>query len=389
MRILFLSHAQYITVALPKIIEQAEVLSQLGHDVTLVATSKTNKWEIETFVKNGVHYVISPSILPGKFRHGADIYDAFKRALYLAKNFDFDIIHAIDSRPSVILPALYLRNKKKIPLVLEWSDLYSDGGTISERSSKLYENTFGRIESLFETAFRKHADGATAITSFLKNKLIENGFDENNILIHRMGCLVSENKLKKKEKAREELKFSESGIIIGHLGKIYPKDHELLIESFKVILKNNSDAKLLFIGNVENNLKGSNVGVDYLGFLNRDQFNLHCNAVDFFVLPLKKNITNIARWPSKVGDYFSFAKPVVSTAISDLEEIFLSNNLGVLANDNPNDFAGAMQHLITKRENWELLGRNAYMFAKNNLDWFYISKKLIDFYLKIIETKKK
>lgn len=388
MRILFLSHAQYITVALPKIIEQAEVLSQLGHDVTLVATSKTNKWKIETFVKNGVHYVISPSILPGKFRHGADIYDAIRRSFYLTKNMDFDIIHAIDSRPSVILPALYLKKKKKIPLVLEWSDLYSGGGTISERSSKLYENTLGRIESFFETAFRKHADGATAITSFLKNKLIENGFDENKILIHRMGCLVSENKLFKKEKAREELKLSTSGITIGHLGKIYPKDHELLIESFNIIIQKNRDARLLFIGNVENNLKASNAGIDYLGFLDRDQFNLHCNAVDFFVLPLKKNITNMARWPSKVGDYFSFAKPVVSTAISDLEEIFLSNNLGLLANDNPNDFAVAMQKLINTQENWELIGGNAYMFAKNNLDWFHISKKLIDFYLTIIETKK-
>ena len=384
MRILFLTHAQYITVALPKIIEQAEVLSQLGHDITLVATSKTNKWEIETFVKNGVRYVISPSILSGKFRHGADIYDAFRRLLYLTKNQGFDIIHAIDSRPSVILPALYLRKKMKIPLVLEWSDLYSDGGTISERSSKLYGNTLGRFESFFETAFRKHADGATAITSFLKNKLIEIGFDENKILIHRMGCLVSENKLLTKEKAREELKFSDSGIIIGHLGKIYPKDHELLIESFNLILQKNSDARLLFIGNVENNLIGSNVGVDYLGFLNSVQFNLHCNAVDFFVLPLKKNIMNMARWPCKIGDYFSFAKPVVSTGISDFEEIFLSNNLGVLANDNPNDFAAAMQQLISNKENWELLGLNAYRYAKNNLDWFFISEKLMNFYNYII-----
>lgn len=89
-----------------------------------------------------------------------------------------------------------------------------------------------------------------------------------------------------------------------------------------------------------------------------------------------------------MGDYFSFAKPVVSTAISDLEEILFSKNLGVLTNDNPNDFAASMQNLINSQENWESIGRNAYTFAKNNLDLFYNPKKLIDFSLTIIETKK-
>ena len=113
LKILILSHAQYITVALPKIIEFAEALTELGHEITLVATHRTNKIETERFTKNGVEYLLSPSVLPGNLRHGADFYDAFRR-IRLLKNKNFDIIHAIDSRPSVILPALYLKKRKEV-----------------------------------------------------------------------------------------------------------------------------------------------------------------------------------------------------------------------------------------------------------------------------------
>lgn len=384
MKILFLSHAQYITVALPKIIEQAEICAGKGHDVTLVATSKKNVLKVETFTKNGVRYVISPSILPGKYRHGADVYDALRRGRYLAKYFDFDIMHAIDSRPTVILPALYLRKRKKIPLILEWSDLYSDGGTISERSSKLYGRTFGRIESFFETGFRKYADGATTITNYLKDKLIELGYDERKIYLHRMGCIVDEGKLMSKSNAREEVQLPSSEIIIGHLGKIYRKDQKLLIDAFELLRQSHDNVRLVFVGYVDKKIAAGHPAVEYVGYLNGDRFKQYCNAFDFFVLPLHKNKTNTARWPSKIGDYFSYAKPVVSTEVNDLGEIFTRNRLGVLAQDSPEAFAGGMKEMIQMRDSWELLGRNAYRFAQDALDWNIICDKLLHFYENVV-----
>lgn len=387
MKILFLTHAQYITIALPKIIEQAEVLAAMGHKVTLVATSRANVLKIETFHKNGVRYILSPSVLPGNLRHGADVYDACRRAYFIARHFDFDIIHAVDSRPAVILPALYLKKIKKVPLILEWMDLFSNGGTISERSSKLYGVTLGKIEAFFEIGFRNRADGAVALTDYLKNQLIDRGFDRDKIHLHRMGCTVDPAYLMDKRTARRALNLSPDDIIIGYIGKIYRRDYELLIDSFTLLQKMEKDARLVIIGSRIAGTKARHPAINHTGYLDEEIFNLYCNAFDFFVLPLRKNPMNTARWPSKISDYFRFAKPVVTTEVSDFKKIFNEHEIGLLSGDTPEEFSSAMDEMIRNRERWETIGRNGYIYAEENLSWFHICENLIRFYERILNNE--
>ena len=387
MKILFLTHAQYITIALPKIIEQVEVLAAMGHEVTLVATSRKNIWKMETFHKNGVRYIVSPSVLPGQWRHGADVYDACRRAYFIARHFDYDIIHAVDSRPAVILPALFLKRIKKVPLVLEWMDLFSNGGTISERSSKLYGATFGKIESFFETGFRNRADGAVALTDYLKDQLIDGGFDRDKIHLHRMGCTVDTTYLTDKRTARNDLDLSPDDVIIGYIGKIYRRDYELLINSFKLLKKMHKEVRLVIVGSRLAGTKVRHPDIVHTGYLNGEKFNLYCNAIDFFVLPLRKNPMNTARWPSKISDYFRFAKPVVTTEVSDFKKIFNEHEIGILSEDTPEAFSSAMDEMIRNRDRWETFGRNAYTYAKENLSWFHICENLIRFYERILDNE--
>ena len=385
LKVLFLSHAQYITVGLPKIIELAEHMVSKGHDVTLVATSKTKRFTLEVKKVKGVNYVLSPSVLWGKWRHGADMWDVFRRTLFFIGRHDFDIIHAIDSRPTVILPAIALSKAYHIPLVVEWSDLYSGGGTISERSSKLYQITLGKVESFFELFFRKYADGATAITSHLRKRLLELGFDERRILLHRMGCIIDDSKITTKEIARRKLGLDISKTYIGHLGRIYPSDHELLLRAFGLLSHGRQDLELLLVGGIDDRLRLPQSQVKYVGYVDEDRYNEYCNAVDFFVLPLKQSVTNVARWPSKIGDYLSFGKPVVSTKVSDFEEIFGGPEIGILSpTDGVDDFTIAMETMIRERKQWEQWGKNGLAYSKQNLDWNIITSKLIDFYMDTI-----
>jgi glycosyltransferase involved in cell wall biosynthesis len=387
MKILFLTHAQYITIALPKIIEQAEVLAGMGHEVTLVATSRKNIWKMETFYKNGVRYIISPSVLPGNWRHGADVYDAYRRAYFITRHFDYDIIHAVDSRPAVILPALFLKKVKKVPLILEWMDLFSNGGTIKERSSNLYGATIGKIESFFEMGFRNRADGAVALTSYLKNQLIDRGFDRGKIHLHRMGCTVDGTYLTEKQTARTKLNLSPGSIIIGYIGKIYKRDYALLVDSFLLLKELRSDARLVIIGSRLAGKKVQHPDIIHTGYLSEEIFNLYCNAFDFFVLPLRKNPMNTARWPSKISDYFRFAKPVVTTDVSDFKKIFSEHEIGIVSGDTPEEFSSAMDEMIRNRERWEAFGRNAYAYAKEHLSWFHICDNLIRFYERILDNE--
>ena len=388
MKILILSHAQYITVALPKIIEFAETLSGMGHEITLMVTHKTNILKAESFTHNGVHYLLSPSILPGKFRHGADFYDALRRIL-LTRKMVFDIIHAIDSRPSVILPALFLQRKHNTPLVLEWSDWFGKGGTIQERSGKLYAATVGKFESFFEERFRLRADGATAISQLLHKRLTDMGFDESLIHIHRMGCNLERFAGYDKQSSRKHLKIEDDKIIFSYFGRILPNDQALLLSAFDIFKKAvNLNVHLYFIGNVKHPDGNIPEGVEYKGLVPNDDYDHYLSATDVCLLPLKLTLANLARWPSKFVDYLAAGKPVVATNVSDFEAIFQENEIGILCNsDKDFDFAEAMVHIIDKRHDWNQLGQNGKKYAKENLSWPILTQSILQFYHKIISQK--
>ncbi|MGH7447633.1 MAG: hypothetical protein ACRELT_08735, partial [Longimicrobiales bacterium] len=61
------------------------------------------------------------------------MWNTMWRTCMLARE-QFDLIHAFDSRPVVILPALAVRGTAGAPLVLDWADWWGRGGVIGERS---------------------------------------------------------------------------------------------------------------------------------------------------------------------------------------------------------------------------------------------------------------
>lgn len=381
MKILFLSHAQYITVAFPKLMESAEVLVEMGHEVTVAVTHKKNRWRPERFTRNGVRYILSPSILPGKLRHGADLYDAFRRILLLRK-LHFDIIHAIDSRPSVILPALYLQRKIQAPLILEWSDWFGKGGTISERSGWLYNHTLGHIETMFEERFRMKADGATVVSKKLFDRLISMGFPAKKIHIHRMGCLTDRFSNLSKTKCRKELQIPSDRKMFAYFGRIFPRDLDLLISSFQSFNEKTGHKYFLYlVGDIPPPDLMVGDHIQYEGRVPDETYLLLMGAVDACLLPMHLTLANLARWPSKFTDYLAAGKPVVTTAVSDFEEIFRMNSIGILANgDEVQDFTDALTTFAEHPENWEAWGLNAKKYASDHLSWNIINQKLVSFY---------
>lgn len=381
MRILLLTHAQYVTVALPKVIEYADHLNRAGHKVTLVATSKRNRFRPERFAENGVNYLISPSLLFGKFRHGADFFDSIVRYFCL-RNERFDIIHAVDSRPTVIIPAILLKHTKGIRLVLEWSDLFGDGGTVKERSNVLYQHTFGIIETFLEKNSRRFADGHLVISKYLFNRILKMGFQRKNVKIHRMGCDINKYQGLSKEVSREFLSINPNSKIFVYLGKLYLKDHKLLVESFVSFLqKTSKDVELFIVGNNKPLRFDLPPNIHYTGWVSEEECKSYVTAADICLLPLSLTKANIARWPSKVTDYIAAGKPVISTNVGDVGEIFNSNEIGILVKDSSKDsFMKAMLDILRDEKKWNFFGRNSQVYATENLDWNILVSKAVQFY---------
>ncbi|MGH2521892.1 MAG: hypothetical protein ACRDH2_05250, partial [Anaerolineales bacterium] len=79
-------------------------LAQRGHCVTLMAMSQNARLWISQQEADGVRVIETPDLLPGSLRSGWDAWDALCRVLWL-RGRAFDLVHAFEARPVVLLPA--------------------------------------------------------------------------------------------------------------------------------------------------------------------------------------------------------------------------------------------------------------------------------------------
>ena len=388
MKILIIIHNQAGTGPFFKVREMCKAVSEKGNEVTLLCTSKNARFLFKNYVYKNIQIGETPDILWGKLRQGIDIWNTLNRLIFISKN-NYDIVHGIDCRPVVILPALFLKIFKKTKFVLSWWDLFGNGATALERSGKLYSNTLGRIESYFEEYFRKFADNATVVSNFLKTKLELLGYPSSKIELHRIGCnpvdLSGYNKLE----IRREFNFHENEILLCFVGSLFEKDKNLLISSLRRLKRKNTILpQTIIIGNTQ--IESSiceELSINLLGrvesFIDLRKILFSC---DYALIPMMISVANKARWPSKTTDYWSVGLPVISTPISDYPELFSKYDLGFLSkSDSPEDYSDAIYSAISSPKNIYQTKQNAIAnFVKNELDWKVLGQRLSNLYKKIL-----
>ena len=166
----------------------AKYLTKKKHFVTLLNTANSRKVGINEYRQNGINIVEIPDLLFGRLRSGWDLWSALNRTVYLMKNSNkFDIIHLFESRPATIHPIQIYRIFNRIPLIIDWVDWIGRGGILEVIRPKWYKYLFGNIETFYEEYFKKKAQGVTAICSKLRDRAINLGIDNCNILVLPVG----------------------------------------------------------------------------------------------------------------------------------------------------------------------------------------------------------
>lgn len=389
MNILVIIHNQSSTGPFFKVREMCVAISDVGNTVSLLCTSENARFRIKRYSYKNIQIIEAPDILWGKLRQGIDIWNIFNRLIFVTRN-NYDIVHGIDCRPVVILPALLLKYFKKTKFVLSWWDLFGHGATSTERSGKLYSKTLGMVETLFEEYFRRFADSATVVSSFLQTKLGSLGYPSSRIELHRIGCnpidLTGYNKLI----IRKEFNFDENKIILCYVGTLFEKDKNLLIDSLRMLKKNITNFPLtIIVGNTH--IKANICEELSIKLLGRIESHIDLRKIlfssDYALIPMKTSIANNARWPSKSADYWSVGLPVISTPISDYPTIFPQYNLGYLSKtDSPEDYSNAIYSAINSPKNVYQIKQNAIAdFVKNELDWTVLGQRLTNLYKNILD----
>lgn len=357
-------------------------LAERGHKITLVTTSNNSHFLLKQ--KDYHRYfreIQSPDLFSGSLRSGWDPWNTLIRLLYL-RNKKYDIVHTFESRPTVIYPALRMKSYGSL-LFMDWSDWFGKGGSVEERPNPIIRTILRPVETYFEESFRTLADGSTVICNTLKQKLLDLGVSNSNIIKLHNGVDINPNIPIRKDIARIQLNLPIKKPIIGWLGVSFYKDAVLMAKSFDKLTDLMPDFKIIIIGYFNHDLRKmvkKPENVIQTGYISEELLNLFLSSVDLFWLPLVNSNANKGRFPMKLTKYMTFSKPIIATKVGDIPLFFEENKIGIIVDDKPEDLALATITLINDALASTNYGMNARNVVEQKFCWKDLTTKLENFY---------
>ena len=351
-------------------------VARRGHDVTVVTTSARARYGVTRRNDCGVTVIEAPDLTWGRARTGWDPYNTLVRCLSAA-NGHVDIIHAFDSRPAVVLPALYLRRRTGAKLVMDWADWWGRGGTIVERTPGLSRHVIEPVETWFEERFRTEADLTTTICSPLLERVVSLGVARERTRLVPNGC-TEITRLARGE-ARGRLGIATDVPLLVHLGAAFRRDIDLMLQTFRHVREQVPRVQLVFAGSLPVALPPVD-GVRALGRVSDDDVALWLAAADACVLPMCDTVANRGRWPSKVNEYLAAGRAVAITDVGDVATWIRNRACGVVADATPAAFAEAIVDFLGSPDARAAAEANALALAQGPLAWSNIAQGVADDY---------
>jgi glycosyltransferase involved in cell wall biosynthesis len=372
----------------------AQHLVNRGHHVTLCVTADTRRFRIVTTQKGAMRVVEFPDLLWGKLRSGWDLWAYINREIYLSHYQEpCDLIHCFETRPNSIFPALNLSHRRNIPLITDWNDWFGRGGLVEVLRPLWYKIFFSWIETYFEEAYRREADGLTVISNALAERAIRLGVSPDKICRITGGTSPEIYPFRRMEDCRIHMGYSLDWPILGFCSGDSYLDSEIIIDCLAILIKKYPNIRLILTGEVKKSILkvAQRAGVfDHLiltGYLPTDMLSWCLGSADLFLLPFPSTIYNLGRWPNKIGLYMCQGRPIVTNAVGDIRPLFGENPIGLTAEYTPQDFADKCSVLLENQALSKQLGETAKRLAETSFNWNTIIASLESFYYRILSEK--
>jgi len=356
--------------------DYAKLLTDRGHEVLIMTNAPKAMFRFESYHYDGIEIVRSPDLFFGILRTGWDPINVIRRIVYL-QGRKFDLIHAFDNRPTVILPALFLSRQLRCPLISDWCDWWGRGGAIRLRKNKLLNMFFEPIETFFEEYFRKFARRLTVISEPIKSRAVGLGISPGQI--DMIPPLVNTEKIypMDKAKARQYLKLSGyQPILIFSSFVLY--DVALIAQAYRIVHSRFPKSLLLLTGRMTPAVLKlfDGLPVHNAGFVPEDELVYYYGASDICLLPLSDNLTNRVRFPHKIGHYLAAGRPVLSNPVGEVSALIKAEKVGILTDSTPESFARGITELLNQPAELEEMGIAARETAVRQLSGSAYADKL-------------
>ena len=370
----------------------ARELAARGHDVDVMCHADTERWKTKEERVEGFRIIENPDLLIGTLRQGWDPVCALRRRNFLFREAKkYDIIHCLDTRPTVILPALSYAKRYNTVIVSDWIDWWGRGGLITERRPWWYRQLFGWFEVFFEEHYRAKLHGLTAISRALVERAIALGVPRQDcIVIHGGANLKNFNPLPSQTDCKKALNLPTNSKVICFSGLDVLIDLPLALEAFEMLHRKNQNTLLFLVGPTTKDIPDSfkyliNSGkIHTTGPVPYTELKNHLPAADLFVMPYTNKVSNVGRWPNKIGDYMCVGRPTISNPIGEVKWLFEKYNIGVLADSSAEAMAAKMELLLSNKSTAKEKGNTARSVAEQTFCWPNLVGTLEDWYFKII-----
>jgi glycosyltransferase involved in cell wall biosynthesis len=361
-------------------------LNRRNYEVIMVVAGRQRRWHSVEQTVNGVRLVEAPDLAPGT---GYDLWAVAHRLLWLRKR-PFDLIHAFETRPVNILPALYARNRYRIPLITDWCDWFGRGGSVEQRPGRIVRTVLRPIETFFEERYRVGAAGTTVINSVLYGKALALGVPPERLLLLPNGANVMEIRPAHRQTVRARLGLPQEAPILGYTGALFAEDACLMAAAFDLVQAQQPAARLLLIGYTNlpvESLVATPTHVLRTGPVSSAELADYAAACDVGWLPLADNRANQGRFPMKVHDFMAAARPLIVSDVGDLGDFVRKWRIGAVAPATPGALAEAVLDALARPDELDRTGTRARQVAEEQFAWPQVAARLDCFYQEIIKRK--
>lgn len=325
---------------------------------------------------------ILPTGIIGEFflRLGIEVYSlnsykfnlkAVVRFYNILKNYKADILHCF--LPQSIIFGRFIGNILHTPLII----------------SSYRSNNFGsRLQILAFGITNKWSHINTVVSSDMAASIMEKHITNVKPIIIRNGINIKDyinQNVELRKKCRQELKISETDIIITALGQLREaKGYFDLLNAITILKIKYSNIHYLIIGEgelyskIQNKIEEYHLGeeVNLLGQKNNPEFYL--NASDIYVLS--------SLWegfPNALLEAMACGLPPVATKVSGVTEIIQNGQNGFWAEPNNSiDLANKLEKLILMKSEER---KNIGLAARQTVEKYYSIKKMVSEYEKLYD----
>jgi len=391
LRIVFLSSAQEMSAAYFRAFFLAKYLVERGHEVSLIATNRKATLDATKKLLDGVNVFLLPSLVASDANllltwlsrmSTGFMQTPFNSILQVTSNFDvlhsFNVMFPWTATPTLLSRFsrfLRIHNRK---IFVDWDDWWGRGGLFSHYGG--FYSLIDPLTTFLEEKVPVYADAVTVINETLKKRALSVGVKSQNLFIVTNGANTDFIKPLNISDARQKLNLPIKNVIHTHLGDLGQASIKLLMLAHRKVVRRYPNVLLLFVGLRRERIdfvKSLNVTKKVICIERQPYYKvpLYLGASDVFLLPMQDTLFNRAATPLRLCDYLAAGRPIIATALPEIEKIVC--DCGFLARPgDPEDLADKILNIIGKPNLCKRMGKRARELAETKYSWRIAAKQL-------------